>query len=95
MDTEFGKLRILENDVKDQALSKTVFKKGKDMASRGDAFFWFDMPNITQIIKQEYLLFSDAPVIEKNSVMYTVESQTTLETYKVTGKCPDLTVKYS
>ena len=27
--------------------------------------------------------------------MYTVESQTTLETYKVTGKCPDLTVKYT
>ena len=41
-DTEFGKLRILENDVKDQALTKAVFKKGKDMASRGDIFLWFE-----------------------------------------------------
>ena len=44
-DTELGKLRILENDVKEQALTKSVFKKGKEMASRGDAFFWFVISN--------------------------------------------------
>ena len=40
-DTELGKLRILEKDVKDKAISKAVFLKGKTMASKGNFYYRF------------------------------------------------------
>ena len=38
-DTELGTLRILEKDVMDKALSKTIFRRGKTMASRGNFYY--------------------------------------------------------
>ena len=37
---------------------------------------------------------SESPSVDKNSVIFTVDSQTDLETYEVTGRWPELQVLF-
>ena len=44
------------------------------------------------LLQNQFSIFSEAPSVNKNSVVFTVDSQSSLETFEVTGRWPEIQV---